>query len=476
MKNFIYKLSSILLIFPAVYFFAGCGDKPLFDELAENRVTVRIKGTYESNDPRAWQYPGPDDYDDDNSVYVYPNAADDEAPTLFMLDIAGMKISSGKHDQYFANYRETYSAGFNNSDPFFSGKGFKYENDDMRPDFRWKTIKMYIRKMIFNNAKIYDVSGLNNVEFSPNQFEWRNTWDYDREVEVIFHEEDVYGLNFNLFQTITYCDYIKEDYDEINRIFPLRIRVEDDFVLDYDEEEIVLEIRLVIKNFIKKYEYEYDTSKDVRKLVHFYALSDWLRDIHRNEAVNGVMGGNLLAVARSYVPGKTASIAGTATANRHVVAIKSNHDISEYIFSGAERTRPARPFYGEPKPPRAPVMPPSPDTQDEHDYIEALLDYYLQREKYKYEYDNDFIPNVDNGDYATQWDIYNDRLNDFKIPPIVTFSATDGSYILKNVPVGETYRIYESDAAVPAGELPGNFTYLGTATLTEDDIGTTVSP
>ncbi len=442
-----------------LYLFPGCGDQALFDELSENRVKVIIKGTYESNNPRDWVYSFPED----GSVYVDPGAPDDENPTRFMLDIAGIKISSGKHNQYFANYRKIYSAGLNNTDPFFNDTGFKYENDDMRPDFLWHTLKIYFRKMIFNSAKIYEVSGFDSNE--------ENTWDYDQDFKVIFHEKETYGLNFNLLQTITYCDYLKENYNNINRIFPLKIQFEDGFVFDYDGKETVMEIRLVIKNFIKKYEYEYDTSKGVHKLVHFYALSDWLRDIDRNEVAKGLMGGNLLAVARYYVPGKTATLTGTTSdgSARYVIAIKSSHDYSEYEV--ANRTRPA---CDEPKPPRAPLLPASPDTQDEHDYIEALLDYYLQYETYKDYYDNNFVPCVDSGAYATDWDDYNDGLNEFKIPSIVTCADSSGNYTLTNVPVGETYKIYESEqiSGIPAGDLPSDYhSHRGNVTLTEDDIG-----
>ena len=40
----------------AVFALSGCGDQALFDELATNRVTVIIKGTYESNGPREWEW------------------------------------------------------------------------------------------------------------------------------------------------------------------------------------------------------------------------------------------------------------------------------------------------------------------------------------------------------------------------------------------------------------------------------------
>ncbi len=119
----------------------------------------------------------------------------------------------------------------------------------------------------------------------------------------------VNGFNFNLAQVLSYYDSLKMNYGEINRIFPLSIPVEDGFIFNNKEPETVLEIRLVIKNFVKKYEYEYDDVDGNRKLRHFYAVSDWLRTIQKDEPAPttdtmGKMGGNLLAVARYYVPGR----------------------------------------------------------------------------------------------------------------------------------------------------------------------------
>ncbi len=465
--NFNFKL--FLIFLTAIAFtLSGCGDQPLFDELATNRLTVKIKGTYESNGPtRDWEWPADPE---DDSIYIYKNTSE-ATPTLFMLDIAGIRVASGKHNQYFANFRKTYSAGTEpgDSDPLFNGDGVIYKNNDVRSGFAWQTVQVYIRKMLFDNAIQYDPASV-------------AAWDSPVNVQDIFAENTVNGFNFNLAQVLSYYDSLKMNYYEINKIFPLSINVEDGFIFDNKEEETVLEIRFVIKNFVKKYEYEFDDEDGNRKLRHFYALSDWLRDIKRDEpAVTsdtfGKMGGNLLAVARSYVPRKTARIqwelgSNSAPVNSYVIAIKSGiNNYSRNLIPNY--TRPGAP-YDEPKKPRVPIttfITSSPTGTS--DYIEALLQYYLQYEVYKEQYD-DFFDSVSAGTYETEWNDYEAAVSSLKIPQLATWSS-DGTYLFEYVPAG-TYLIYASNTGVQAGDLPGSFpNYLGSVTITNADFGGEVS-
>jgi hypothetical protein len=436
---------------------SGCGNKPLFDELATNRVKVIVKGTYESNGPRPWDLSSIDPYDTS-----YNSTVTDPAPTRFMIDIAGLRLYSGKFKQDFANYRKTYSAPLSDTTPFFNGEGVEYKNDDMRPDFTWQQVGIFVRKMLFDSA----------VDFSPSGV---TTWDNlnPENVEDLFREEDVDGFNFNLAQVLSYSDYLRENYLDINRIFPLKIPFEDGFVFDYDEEEVVMEIRLVVKNFIKKYEYEYVDSDKNHRLRHYYALSDWVRDVFAGEPAPtsdtmGIIGGNVLGVARYYVPNKTVTIKGTtSTTNRYVIAvnISSGHTYNEYQFASL-----LRPTCDTPKLPRVPILPPGGDTSI---YIQELLQYYLKYEVYKQNYDNNYVActSVANyeTDYATPWNNYDESIHNFRIPPIVTYVSvssqpTPTTFYLENVPIGATYRIYESEESslpipngIQEGTLPKNY-------------------
>jgi hypothetical protein len=131
-----------------------------------------------------------------------------------------------------------------------------------------------------------------------------------------------------------------------------------------------------------------------------------------------------------------------------------------------------------------------------HDTAAALgfgtMNYYLETERYNYEYYYDFFPKVMNllptqaGDtgttltadqtanaitnyipnstavydeYAAIWDQNNSRYKNYRLPPLAT-SVKSGSYTLTNVPVGRPYVLFISTqgtgvATAPAqAELP----------------------
>jgi hypothetical protein len=462
----------------AVFALSKCGDQALFDELATNRVTVKIKGTYESNNPRDWEWPANPEAD---SIYLY-NIPSEATPTLFMLDVAGIKVANADgHNQYFANYRKTYSDSTVTTAPFsvaslFNGEGVVYKNDDMRPNFTWSSVQLYIRKMLFDSAK----------QFVPTSV---SEWGPDNPVDVqdMFAEKTVNGFNFNLAQVLSYYDSLKMNYGDINRIFPLSIPVEDGFIFNNNEPETVLEIRLVIKNFVKKYEYEYNDVNGYRKLRHFYAVSDWLRTVDKDEPAPttdtmGKMGGNLLAIARYYVPGKTATITGTAPTDSYVVAINSNRNIGDYARTVPQRERPSNntpPICDVPKLPRTPITTFMSSPSEVNAYIEALLQYYLQYEVYKSNYDlfvNCTLDTSPTTGYEGVWNSYENTQSSYSIPPYVTYVRSGTTFELTNVPVGQ-YKVYRSAVGIPAGDLPDSFTQIGTTvTITEANFGGNVSP
>ncbi|MDY6934659.1 MAG: hypothetical protein SVZ03_10625 [Spirochaetota bacterium] len=475
----------IFVHFVVIVGIIGCGEKPLFDELATNRLKVVLKGTYESNNPRPWNgnYPQDDSVDDfiDSSDQTHPSPM--VRPDVFMLDIAELKIvdTTGNHQQLFANYRKTYTFPLNDVESFFNGTGVLYENDDIRPMFPWQYIKLYIRKMIFDGSKEYYLVD------DDDEFNNMGEWIFNKNLESIFREETVIGFDFNWLQVNTYYDSLLNYYNSINRVFPMVISIEDGLIFDINNEATVLEIRIVIKNFLKKYEYDYYGSEDGLHYVrHYYALSDWLRDVKRDELV---IGGNVLAVARTYVIGKTATLTGDAGINNcYVVAIDGDHDIGEYI--AADRTRPGSDGLGvnEPKLPNQGI------SSD----LESILEYHLKFEKYKEDYNN-FVDCVDcvecddseacvNCDvcnsseekeyigYEEGWKDYNFRLSSYKIPTLATWvEDSDNTFILENVPVGKTYSIYRSVNGNESGELPGDFELIGQITIGLEHAGQTLS-
>lgn len=463
-------INKVIILIMAALFLGGCGDRALFTELAENRVKVVLKGTYESNNPRSWEGLFPEDDSVDDCV----STPEDAAPSKFMFDLAEMRITDGKHTQRFANYRETYSFPLSDSSSFFNGSGVIYKNDDMRPDYTWRYIKMYIRKMLFDSAKKY--------YYQDNEVtDGLGEWVFYENDEDIFAEEEVPGLNFNNYYINSYYDSLLYQSGSINRIFPLKILIEDTFVFNKNIPETVLEIRMVVKNFIEMYELDY-TSDSVHYVKHFYSYSDWLRNVKAGRTYSEAygkyvndcerMGGNLIAIARSYIPGETVTLTGsTGVTECYIVAINENHKIEEYELTLSERARPA---CDEPK---MPILDLSGDT-------ESVLDYFLEVAEYRDDYDA-FIDYVqydegeESGQYDEEWEAYEDTIRDFNIPGIVTWTEA-GNFTLTNVPVGHTYTIYRSECSggtCAVNELPGDFydTPVGTAIVTEEMAGQSVA-
>jgi hypothetical protein len=455
-------IAIIILISSSLMTAAGCGNRAIFDELATNRLKVVLKGTYETggtnsidSKPKPWVI-----FDDswislDNSCFDkgssesmddYSNekyVASDNSPSTFMLDIADMRLAGGDSDK-FANYRKTFAFAMSDNDPFFSGGGVLYKNDDPFPNYYYHHVNIFIRKMLIDGANNYlyeKVSG-------------NAGWSAQDRPTALFSERNVDGaFDFNQFQYNTYFDSLRTDRSGYNRIFPIFVPIEGGLIFSNEDPETVLEIRFVVKNFIKRYEYNYTDTSAYLHAVHYWALSDWLRDVKADEAV---IGGNIIAVARAYVPGKTVDITGSAPAGRYVIAIDENDDIGNYSLTAAERKRPD---IDMPKPPNL-IIP---------NDLESYLDYSLKYEVYKEQY-NLFAIGVNDGTYASSWDTYETNMANFKIPALVAYSG--GTYTLENVPVEKTYKFYyASDPGY--GNLPGSFTPCTTPSIliTSDMIG-----
>ena len=111
------------------------------------------------------------------------------------------------------------------------------------------------------------------------------------------------------------------------------------------------------------------------------------------------------------------------------------------------------------------------------DDIESVLDYHLRYEVYKEEYNSFVDACIDDGSFkfGAEWDEYEARVGNFKIPPIVTIS--DGNYTLTNVPVGKSYNIYQSTNAAAANQLPGAWgAPIGSVAIPESGAGQTYTP
>lgn len=440
----------IFLIILLAAAFASCSDYPVFSEMGTSRLRVILKGTFESNNPHPWDLSSPENMRDASIDDLTTDAT--VAPTHFMLDIAEMRLQGSGSADKFAFYRETYSLPLLDSEAFFDGTGVEFPSDDLYSNYQYTKVLVYIRKMIFDMATRweFDYSSL--------------SWVQQETPESIFREQNVEGVDFNQLQYITFWDSLRTNAKDVLRIFPLVVYFPPGgFVYDRRYPETVLEIRFVIKNFIKYYEYD-DTSSGIYSVIHFWALSDWLRNVLADDTV---MGGNIIAVARSYVPGRTASITGPGTGalvGDYIVAIETGvDDIANYTL-----TPPARPdASGACYQPRVPTVLNYSDPY-------AWLDYYIQYEKYRYDLNSFITGCLDAGIYDDQWDAYDNTVENFRIPPLVT-SKSGSSYTLTNVPVGKTYQLYYA-AAGTRGTLPTSYSALGSPiTIQESDAGKTIT-
>ena len=422
----LYALAIVILI--------GCtGDDALFDELAGSRVTVIIKGTFESTTDSSsikdWVTTVSEPQSIDDSVNDMITDTDPDTletfPDTFMVDIAEMRLAKedGGSDDKVAYDRQVFTAAVSDTDPFFNGEGVVYEQTNRLKGM----VMLYIRKLIFDNATqwYFDSSGNIMQDDAP---------------EEIFHENDVYGFDFNQLMVNTYYDYLKQNYDDIIRVFPLRIPIDGGLVVDKDD-DIVIEIRLVIKNFVKLYEYDFYNDNGYRAAYHYWAVSDWLRAVEPDDVY---MGGNLLGVARAYKKKEVATVKGS-TPPGYVIAIPATNmdgnpqTIANYFLSESNSGW-NRPSVYEPA---APLFP--------YGTVEGYLDYYLRYEQYKVEY-NAFVDAVNDGSYETLWNSYDGYKHLLRLPPLVAHS--NGNYTLTNVPYGQYLFYFVADADMLYGMLP----------------------
>ncbi|HOP31355.1 MAG TPA: hypothetical protein PKZ64_17420, partial [Spirochaetota bacterium] len=265
----------------------SCGKEPVFTEMSTNRLTIRLKGTFETESTSNFvtmtsQGINASPFQDD-SVDEVTAGSNDVKPATLMLDIAEIRLSGKK----ISNYRQVLEIPLgDDTHPFFSGEGIVLKTDDPGDGY-YDSVQFYIRKMVLDNAKVYQSTGSGFV--------------YEKDAEVIFHENTRLGLDINQLMVNSYWDSLRLEQSETIRVFPMVIPIVGGMTYNRENDETVLEIRLVIKNFIKKFEYDY-YEDGVYKVCHYYGPSDWLRDVRAGETD---IGRNLHGVARSYVTGQT---------------------------------------------------------------------------------------------------------------------------------------------------------------------------
>lgn len=420
-------IQKILFFSSLALFILSCGNKPLFTDLAENSLVVKLKGTYESTNPAPWDLTvlGDSTQAEAASVIQHPNISE-SFPSVFKLDLAEMRLvdGAGNNEAKFSIYREVFDdLTISNPDTsdFFNGNGITLHNDDVRSGIDYRYVKLYIRKMVFNGAQqyVWNGTGWNAVSGYP---------------IATFHESD-YNNQFDFNQYLTNSRYyaIRKEATYTNEVFPVTIPISGGMMFNKEDKQTVLEIRLVIKNFVKKYETEVYDSNNNRNLIHYYAVSDWLQSVNPFE---NTLGGNLLGVATSYVPGKTGTYNASKNATAgYVILIPGGDNISNYSISQND----LRSLYtGGPGQTNCDltVIPTFP-TNSSSD-MDGVLNYYLKTEEYKIKWTQ--CGGFTN--YTTAWDTFH-TASTLKLPPYVIYLAGGGNGPINNIKPG-SYDVYQT--------------------------------
>ena len=334
-------------------------------------------------------------------------------------------------------------SGWETGTPFSAGSGTLFENDDA-PSKAYGAILLYVRKMLIDGARKY----------TPDSDGWKSEpiWD-------VFSEKELPSFNFNKYQMHSFYDTLRYESAYMNRVYPLVITISDlkGMVFSNEFPLTVLEVRIVVKNFIKKYE-QTGIKGGVNTATHYYAFSDWLQDVQEDDRV---IGGNILTVARSYIPGLVGTIKGTipsstSTPGRHIIAIPhdpTKNNIYEYTTAGNAREN------------NVCNLPKSPSLSLSTS-ITQMLEYYLKTEKYKYEWNQKVPAPCDS--FETYKDGWNAFMSDvgsknFKIPHLAVFASTEppatGGFTIENVSPG-SYDLYIAGVPPTYGQLyyDGEFT------------------
>ncbi|MDH5720112.1 MAG: hypothetical protein OEZ13_05740 [Spirochaetia bacterium] len=313
------NFSKSIIISFLIIILINCTGKPILSELANSRINVILKGTYESNNPYSWNT---DSYVDDayssatitGLTNVIPGNAIPLVDQKYYIDIAEIRISKQNeitdttiledYWHYFARERQVLCSetaalyekqldscdtnnGVEKINEFFN-EGFSYPAVDLESG-KYQHLAIYVRKMITYPSKSYNSDG---------SF-------YD-DIVAAFDNKRINGYDISSRYQWAAADDTAEDTP---RLFPLQ-RTDLSLEIPETDKNYVLEIRVFLKNLMMKHLFEYteiDTGEI--KYLSFLGPSDHKANHQFNDATNkGKLGGNILIAARAYVPDETGSI------------------------------------------------------------------------------------------------------------------------------------------------------------------------
>ena len=295
-------------------FLYTCTGTPVLSDLVNSRISLIVKGTYETNDP----YPQGALYMDDALTSGTLAVAPLNTPILssdvnYFIDIAGIRVAksstqptgsdSSSYWSMFAEERQvlcstaTGLAGYQLLDCLsdnnvaklgqFFGEGFQYKAVDL-PAGKYQRVAVFIRKMVTSPATLYDV----NFAVKEN-------------LTTIFDNRTINGINLSeeLLQ-FNSSDTLKST----PLLFPLDVK-NANIVIPGDNKPYVMEVRIFMHNLMMQHVISNGSKTTAIEPLTFAAISDWQANHTATDISKSFsMGGNLLMNARIYVPGNTGSI------------------------------------------------------------------------------------------------------------------------------------------------------------------------
>lgn len=310
-------IKSLVLVTVAV-FGANCTNETVFSDLVNTRLTMKMKGTYESNDPHALQPL----YESDGiaakktgAMQTYVDDATLHQQIKWYFDIAEVRMSRdvGKSDsedvedywEFVAQDRmlmcsdtgALYDKTLRNCGPnggitrlaeFFQD-GFTYPAVDI-PSGLYRHMGIYFRKMVTYPAKSFDGDG-----------------DFVEEHTANFDNRQIYGYDVEQFYQYAPSD---DEYNADPRMFPLQ-RNDLGLSIYGDERPFVVEVRVFLKNLLMKHIYHAESTlgNDNTRSFVFVGPSDWYADQDYDNLTYGDrMGRNVIFTARVYHPAESHTV------------------------------------------------------------------------------------------------------------------------------------------------------------------------
>ena len=334
------------------------GELPLSD-LINNTISLKVMGTYESNNPYDFGFTGDTAanlWKDDvitgaainGSLFTLSGAPPDivsyanalkPSDIKYYIDLAEIRLASGQgksssqsisdYWMQFAIERQLLCSDYNTADPgltlstcaaasgierlaaFFNG-GFTYPAVDV-PSGNFNHLGIYFRRFVTSPG----------ARFNENGSYYNGSTEAPKAVTAAFDNRTIYGFDMEAF--------LQNSYGATNTeplMFPLQ-RKDLSLSIGGDYTPYVMEVRIFIKNLMMVHVLQ-GTAQDGSNASFIYTgPSDWNVDHAFKDGINAArQGGALIMTARTYQPSNVGSIqfsngVATTTNISYYVAIPS---------------------------------------------------------------------------------------------------------------------------------------------------------